>query len=115
MLSVVQTHNHMQWFVVFKAVYKHGRDLYDLCLNHGNFLVPTLVDRGCRVVRATNPHGRLFLFSRPKPILFHSSSSSIILTRLSGPRLRPTTSQKYLVAPGIEPVTSGSVARNSDH
>jgi hypothetical protein len=33
-------------------------------------------------------------FSRPEPLLFHSSNSSIILTRLSGPRSRPTTSQK---------------------
>jgi hypothetical protein len=30
-------------------------------------------------------------FSRPKPLLFISSSSSIVLTRLSGPRSRPTT------------------------
>jgi hypothetical protein len=41
-------------------------------------------------------------------------SSSIDLTRLSGPRSRPTTTQKNLVAPGIEPGTSVSVARNSD-
>jgi hypothetical protein len=27
--------------------------------------VPTLADRGCRVVSATNPHGRYFRFSRP--------------------------------------------------
>jgi hypothetical protein len=32
--------------------------------------------------------------SRPKSILFLSSCSSIVLTRLSGPRSRPTTSQK---------------------
>jgi hypothetical protein len=36
----------------------------------------------------------LIRFSWPEPLLFHSSSSSIILTRLSGPRSRPTTSQK---------------------
>jgi hypothetical protein len=29
-----------------------------------------------------------------KPLLFHSSSSTVIFTRLSGPRSRPTTSQK---------------------
>src|SRR5215510_5488426 len=46
---------------------------------------------------------------------FYSSSSSVDLTRLSGPRSRPTTTQKNLVAPGIEPETSVSVARNSDH
>jgi hypothetical protein len=57
-------------------------------------LVPTLADRGCRVVSATDPHGRNLGFFDPEPLLFHSSSSSIILTRLSGPRSRPTSSQK---------------------
>jgi hypothetical protein len=33
-------------------------------------------------------------FSRPEPLLFLPSSSSVVLTRLSGPRSRPTTSQK---------------------
>jgi hypothetical protein len=33
-----------------------------------------------------NAHGRLSQFSRPKPLLFRSSSSSFILTRLGGPR-----------------------------
>jgi hypothetical protein len=33
-------------------------------------------------------------FSRPDPLFFLSSSSSIVLTRLSGPRSRPTASQK---------------------
>jgi len=32
---------------------------------------------------------------------------------LSRPRSRPTTTQKNLVGPGIEPETSVSVARNS--
>jgi hypothetical protein len=32
--------------------------------------------------------------SRPEPLLFISSSSSVIFTRLSGPHSRPTTSQK---------------------
>src|SRR5215468_7138171 len=73
---------------------------------------------GSHVVSATGPHGRKSLFSRPESLLFHSSSSSVDLTRLtrlSGPRSRPTTTQKNLVAPGIEPETSVSVARNSDH
>jgi hypothetical protein len=34
------------------------------------------------------------LFSRQDPLLFLPSSSSIVLTRLSGPRSRPTTLQK---------------------
>jgi hypothetical protein len=33
--------------------------------------------------------------SRPEPILFLSSRSSIVLTRLNGPRSRLTTSQKF--------------------
>jgi hypothetical protein len=33
-------------------------------------------------------------FLYPEPLLFHSSSSSVILMRLSGPSSRPTTSQK---------------------
>jgi hypothetical protein len=51
--------------------------------------------RGCWVVSAKNSHGCLSRFSRPEPLIFHSSSPSIVLTRL------------------IE--TSGTVARNSDH
>src|SRR5215510_803473 len=78
-------------------------------------LVPTFADKGCHVVSATGPHGRYSLFSRPEPLLLYSSSSSVNLTRLSGPRSRPTTAQKNLVAPGIEPETSVSVVRNSDH
>jgi hypothetical protein len=38
------------------------------------------------VIGATDPHGRNLGFLDPEPLLFHSSSSSIILTRLSGPR-----------------------------
>jgi hypothetical protein len=33
-------------------------------------------------------------FCRPLPLLFLSSSSSVVLTRLSGLRSRPTASQK---------------------
>jgi hypothetical protein len=36
----------------------------------------------------------LIRFYRPEPLLFHSSGASFILTRLSGPCSRPTTSQK---------------------
>jgi hypothetical protein len=50
--------------------------------------------------------------SRLEPLLFLPSSSSVVLTRLSGPRSRPTT---FFVVPEMEPGTSGSVARNSDH
>jgi hypothetical protein len=57
-------------------------------------LVPILADKGCRLVSATDPHSRNLGFLDPEPLLFHSSRSSVILTRLSGPRSRPTTSQK---------------------
>jgi hypothetical protein len=57
-------------------------------------LVPTFVDRGVsRSQRdgSPRPYSR---FSRPQPLLFLSSSSSIVFTRLSELRSRPTTSQK---------------------
>jgi hypothetical protein len=53
------------------------------------------------VVSVTDPYGRI-LFSRPEPLLFLPNSSSVVLTRLSGPRSRPATCKKYLVMPGIE-------------
>jgi hypothetical protein len=55
-------------------------------------LVPTSVDRGVsHGQRGVWPYSR---FSRPESLYFPSSSSSIVLTRLSGPCSRPTTSQK---------------------
>jgi hypothetical protein len=57
------------------------------------------VPRGQRH-RSLRPYSR---FSRPEPLLFLSNSFSTVLTRLSGPRSRPTTFQKNLLAPGIEP------------
>jgi hypothetical protein len=42
-----------------------------------------------------------------------SSSSSVTLTRLSGPRSRPTTTQKIWQRRESKPVTSGSAARTS--
>jgi hypothetical protein len=52
------------------------------------------VGRGCRAASATVHHRRLSRFYRPKPLLFHSSRSLIILTRLSGPRSSPSTVEK---------------------
>jgi hypothetical protein len=57
-------------------------------------LMPTFADRGAsRGQRggSLRPQSR---FSRPEPLLFLSSSSSIVLTRLNGPRSTPTTSKK---------------------
>jgi hypothetical protein len=58
--------------------------------------------------------GRYCGFSRPKSLLFLSSSSSIIFTRVSGPRSRPSISQK-LLAPRNERGPLGSVVKNSDN
>jgi hypothetical protein len=72
-------------------------------------------DGACHVVSVTDPYGRpYYRISSPEPLLFLQSRSSVALTRPSGSRFRPTTSQKDLIAPGIEPGASGSVARNSD-
>jgi hypothetical protein len=48
-------------------------------------------DRGCHVVSVTDPLRPYSRFYRQVPLLFYSSSSSVVLTRLSGPRSRPTT------------------------
>jgi hypothetical protein len=62
-------------------------------------LVPTFTDTGVsRGQRNGSP-------------LFPPSSSSVVLTRLSGPRSRPTTSQKIW----NQTRASGSVARSSDN
>jgi hypothetical protein len=57
-------------------------------------IVPTSADRGCHVVSVTDPYGPYFRISRPELLRFLPSSSSVVLSRLSGTRSRPTTSQK---------------------
>jgi hypothetical protein len=54
------------------------------------------------VVSVTGPYGRILSFLDRSRYFFLSSSSSVILTRLSGPRSIPTT-HFFLVVPGIEP------------
>ena len=49
---------------------------------------------GCHVVSATDPQAVKLCFLDRSRYFFYSSSSSIDLTRLSGPRSRPTTTQK---------------------
>jgi hypothetical protein len=83
--------------------------LSDRCLSAK--LVPTFADKGCQ--RVTDPYGRILNFLTGAAT-FLSSSSSIVLTRLSGPRSRPTTSHKS-GSSGSRTQTSGSLARNSDH
>jgi hypothetical protein len=69
-------------------------------------------DRGCRVISTTDPYDRILVFSRPKPLLLLRSSSSTVLTRLSGPHSRPTTSKKKSGSAGNRTLAPGSVARN---
>jgi hypothetical protein len=57
------------------------------------------------------PYSRL---SRPEPLLFLPSSSSVALTRLSDPVLDPLLLRKSGSA-GNRTLAFGSVARNSDH
>jgi hypothetical protein len=64
-------------------------------------VMPTFADRGCHVISVTDPYGRILGFLDRSRATFLSSSSSVVLTRLSGPRSRPTT---YFFLPGIEPV-----------
>jgi hypothetical protein len=78
-------------------------------------LVPTLGIEGVTWSAQQIPVAVNLGFLDPEPLLFYSGSSLVILTRLSGPRSRHTTSEKNLVAPGMEPGISGSVARNPDH
>jgi hypothetical protein len=59
-------------------------------------LVPTFEDRGRHVVSVTDPLRPYSRISRPQPLLFLPSSSSVVLKRPRGPRSRLTTTQKIL-------------------
>jgi hypothetical protein len=60
--------------------------------------LPTFADKGCHAVSVTYPYGRILCFL-DRSRYFLSGSSSVVLTRLSGPRTRPTT---FFLVPGIE-------------
>jgi hypothetical protein len=62
-------------------------------------LVPTLADADCDVVNVTHPYGRILDFLDRSRHFFISSSSWIVMTRLSGPR--PVS--ENLAVLGIEP------------
>jgi hypothetical protein len=49
----------------------------------------------------TDPSGRISRFSRQEPLLFYQVAPQFVLTRLSGPRSRPTTF--FFAVQGIEP------------
>ena len=57
-------------------------------------LVPTFADRGVSHAQRNGPPRPLISVFWTGAATFYSSSSSIDLTRLSGPRSRPTTTQK---------------------
>jgi hypothetical protein len=83
-------------FHFFTYSYKTNR--LDQCYTGFNFmiirLVPTFAGRWCHVVSVTDPYGRVLGLLDRSHYVFLPSSSSIELTRLSGPRSIPTTSQK---------------------
>jgi hypothetical protein len=74
--------------------------------------LPTFADKGCHVVSVTDPCGCILGFLDRSRYFFLSSSSSVVLTRLSGPRSRPTT---FFDSAGNRTRASGPVAKNSDH
>jgi hypothetical protein len=51
-------------------------------------------EKGYPVVSASGPYCLQSRFYKPEPLLFHSSSSTVILTNLSGPRSALIASQK---------------------
>jgi hypothetical protein len=57
-------------------------------------LVPKFADTGCHVVGVTNAYGRNFGPLYRRRYFFFQVAPQFVLTRLSGPRYRPTTSQK---------------------
>jgi hypothetical protein len=82
----------------------------------GRNLVPTFVEkgvsRGQRGGSATVVN--LSFLDRSRYNSFQVAPH-LLSQGLSGPRSRPTATQKSLVAPEIEPGTSGLAARNSDY
>jgi hypothetical protein len=65
------------------------------------------------VVSVTDPYGRILGILDRSRSTFLSSRSSVVLTRLSGPRSRPTTF--FSGNAGNRTRASGSVAKNSDY
>jgi hypothetical protein len=57
-------------------------------------LLPTLAVRRCHVVSVTDLYGRILGFLHRSRYFFFQVAPQLYSTRLSGPRSRPTTSQK---------------------
>jgi hypothetical protein len=77
-------------------------------------LVPNFASRGVSRGHRNGSPRVLTSVSQTGAATFHSNSPPIILMRLSAPRSKTNTSQKNFAEPGIEPGTSGSVARKFD-
>jgi hypothetical protein len=67
------------------------------------------------VVSATDPHGRNLGFLDPQPLLFNSSSSFSYPHEAEWTPFQTHYFSENPVVPGMEPGSSGYVARNSDH
>jgi hypothetical protein len=76
-------------------------------------IVKTFADRAMSRGQRNGSLQPYSCLSRTEPLLSLPSSSSIVLTRLSGPRSKPTTF--FSGSAGNRTRASGSVARNSDH
>jgi hypothetical protein len=68
---------------------------------------------GCRVTSEADPLRPYSCFSRPESLLFLPSSSSVALTRLSGPCSRFTASQGFEPGPLAVLLPSSSVLRSA--
>jgi hypothetical protein len=83
-------------------------------LPHVDEVIGKFADRGCRVVSETDPNGRILGFLDRSRYYFFQVALNCIHEAEWTPFQTHYFSEN-LVAQGIEPGTSGSVARNSDH
>jgi hypothetical protein len=70
-------------------------------------------DRECHVISVMDPYGRILCFLDRSRYFFLSSSSSIVLTRLSSRPVTDTLLLKKCSDAGNRTRTSGFIARNS--
>jgi hypothetical protein len=77
-------------------------------------LMPTFAVRGCCVIRTTDPYGRILGFlDRSRYFVFQAALQFYYAAEWTPFQIHYFS--ENLVAPGIEPGTSGPIARNSDH
>jgi hypothetical protein len=78
-------------------------------------LVPTFVDRVCHVVSVTDTYGRILGFLDRSRYFFFKVAPQLYSNEAEWTPFQTHCFSENVVAAGIEPETSGSVARNSDH